>query len=412
MARICIVTPGALGSNPRVVKEADALVRAGHDVHVIATRSLAVVDARDAAILAHAAWTCERIDLRTPANRIRRKLGEAAARLVNRLTGWAAAEAMSPLTALLQARALAHPADLYIAHYDPALPAAARAARRWGGRYAFDAEDFHPGDLADTPENRRQNALIRAVESRWLPGCAYVTASSPGIAEAYAGAYSLARPTVVLNVFSRGRAAPASTGAGTVEPGPSLYWFSQTVGPDRGLENALRAIALSRSKPHLHLRGSLAGGYREAMDSLARALGVSDRLHFHEPASPLDMERLAAAHDLGLAAETGETTNHQMALANKLFTYLLAGVPVLLSDIPGHRAFAELAPGAAFVFQAASPEALADHLDDLLGDPARLAAARAQAFRLGQDRFNWETEEAAFMACVDTALMPRGAGHA
>ena len=46
MARICIVTPGALGSNPRVVKEADALVRAGHDVHVIATRSLAVVDAQ------------------------------------------------------------------------------------------------------------------------------------------------------------------------------------------------------------------------------------------------------------------------------------------------------------------------------------------------------------------------------
>ena len=37
MARICIVTPGYLVSSPRVVKEAEALAEAGHDVVVLHT---------------------------------------------------------------------------------------------------------------------------------------------------------------------------------------------------------------------------------------------------------------------------------------------------------------------------------------------------------------------------------------
>src|SRR5262249_3438816 len=138
----------------------------------------------------------------------------------------------------LYARALARaagqsPADLYIAHYPGALPGAAMAARRHEGVYAFDAEDFHLGDHPDTPLFRREKQMVRAIESRYLPGCVYVSAASPGIAEAYADAYRIARPTVIFNVFPRSQGPSASTPAGSAIPGPSLYWFSQTIGPDR-----------------------------------------------------------------------------------------------------------------------------------------------------------------------------------
>src|SRR5437868_48615 len=85
-----------------------------------------------------------------------------------------------------EAQALAVKADLYIAHYDAALWAARAAARRHGGLYAFDAEDFHPGDLEDRPEHTFANTLIHTLEAECLPGCAYMTAASPGIADAYA----------------------------------------------------------------------------------------------------------------------------------------------------------------------------------------------------------------------------------
>jgi hypothetical protein len=63
--RICIVTPSALGSNPRVVKEAKALHEEGNDVTVIATRTLTAVDRLDESVLAKSAWRVIRLDLRS-----------------------------------------------------------------------------------------------------------------------------------------------------------------------------------------------------------------------------------------------------------------------------------------------------------------------------------------------------------
>src|SRR5580700_9023288 len=62
--RICIVSPGALASNPRVVKEAGALAESGHEVTAIAVRTLDFVDRGDEALLANAAWRAKRLDFR------------------------------------------------------------------------------------------------------------------------------------------------------------------------------------------------------------------------------------------------------------------------------------------------------------------------------------------------------------
>src|SRR5690625_6431809 len=46
--RICLVTTGHPSTNPRLVKEADALVEAGYNVHVVACKFLAWADMADA----------------------------------------------------------------------------------------------------------------------------------------------------------------------------------------------------------------------------------------------------------------------------------------------------------------------------------------------------------------------------
>jgi hypothetical protein len=116
------------------------------------------------------------------------------------------------------------------------------------------------------------------------------------------------------------------------------------------------------------------------------------------------MELLAADYDVGLAAETGHTTNRKIALTNKQFVYFLAGLPAVLSDIPAHRTFAAQAPGAVRLFETESAPALARALDDLLCDPAGLAQARRAAYDLGQRRFNWDIEKPKLLACVQRAL--------
>jgi len=404
--RICVITPGALGSNPRVVKEATALQEAGYDVHVVCTKILSQLEFRDQDILASAAWRTERIDLSTPVRwpfERARQLGMRSAFAVSRLPAFAET-ALSAFTRRLVAHAVSLPADLYIAHYPAALPAAAIAARRYGSLYAFDAEDFHLGDWPDSAEHAAERRIVHAIEARYLPGCAYVTAASPGIADAYAETCGIPRPTVVLNVFPRSQAPPGPTPRGTAAPAPSVYWFSQTIGSDRGLECAVRAIGRAQSRPHLHLRGTPAAGFLDHLRKIAGEADAVDRLHVLPPAAPSEMERLAAAYDVGLSGEPGHTANNRIALGNKLFSYLLAGIPALISDTPAHRAFAAEAGGAARLYPVDDAVSLAAALDTLLGDPASLAAARNAAWRLGQERVNWDVEQAKLLSCVAAAL--------
>lgn len=405
MARICIVTRSQLANNPRVVKEANALSDAGHDVTVVCTRLLEAVESRDQAVMASARFRVRRINFDRP---LIRKLLRLKQMLFRGL--WLAGHRMSGDVALnsftsgMTKAACSISADLYIAHYDAALPAVARAAKVHGALYAFDGEDFHPGDLPDTPENARENRLIREVESRYLPGAAFVTAASPMIGKAFAEAYGIAEPATILNTFPAANGPAAPTTRGQTEPGPSLYWFSQTLGPGRGLEAAIEAASLARSRPHVFLRGTLANGYGASLADCAHRHGMTERLHLLEPCAPGDLEREGASFDLGYIGELDETPNRQIALTNKLFSYLISGIPAVASDIPAHVGIAGRMGPSIRIFERGCAKSLAHAIDDVLFDPEVLAAARRHAWHLGQTRFSWESEQETLLRSVDQAL--------
>lgn len=407
---ICLITPGHLSTNPRLVKEADALSAAGYDVTVIAATYQPWAMQADANF-ASRPWrivTPKPFGPHAPAGlRAWQAVRQRSARWIVRCAAGHSAvvrTACHPVAPDLARAASASPADLYIAHYTAALPAAALAAKRHGALYAFDAEDFHTGEVVPGARGDGERRMIAAIEAAYLPGCAYVTAASPGIADAYAEAVGIARPAVVLNVFPRDQAPSRATARGAAAPGPSVYWFSQTLGPDRGLETAVRAIGQAGVRPHLYLRGTPSNGYAERLEALAGEVGAADQLHLLPPAPPEEMVRLAADYDVGLVGETGHTLNRRIALTNKQFTYLLAGVPVLMSDIEAHRRVAPEGEGALFLYRAEDPSSLAGALDALLTCPTTLAAARSAALRLGQERFTWDVEKSVFLGQVEQAL--------
>ncbi|MGH6923674.1 MAG: glycosyltransferase [Propylenella sp.] len=397
--------------NPRLVKEADALAEAGYEVSVIAPQFSREASEADA-VFAGRPWrviASLRFGPEAPLLvRLRELAWRQSARfVVNRLgllhPALLRAAWHSAAPGLVRA-AKRVKADLYVAHLLAALPATAIAASVHSARFAFDAEDFHLGDPPEGPEHDAVRRMTRAIEGRYLQRCAYMTAAAPGIANAYAEAYGIPRPIVVLNAFPRAEAPPGPTAQGSAGPGPSVYWFSRTIGPDRGLECAIRAIAHARTQPHLYLRGTPAARYAEKLRALASETGVGDRLHILPHAPPPEMERLAAVYDVGLAGETGHTLNRRIALTNKLFTYLLAGLPIVASAIPSQVAFAKDVPDAIRLYPVDDHASLAAALDALLADPNALSAARAAAYCYGQTRYNWDVEKRVLLATVAKAL--------
>jgi len=408
---VCIVSPGNLASNPRVLKEADALHGAGYQVTAVVCDYDEVLRQADDEIEAVVAWKVIRVP-RSRDEGVTARVAAALAQVLSALSiavpvGVAARSSRAPVAALMR-RARAVPADLYIAHYVAALPAAAAAARCHGALLGFDAEDFHSGEATQAPGEAFRTRMVEIVEQAILPSCSYVTAAAPLIGKAYAARYGLAEPATVLNVFPLSMAPTRPRPLRTRGAAPALraYWFSQTIGLDRGLQAFIQAMARTTAQVTLDIRGSNRWGHGDALLTLAASLGLADRVKLLPMAAPAEMVRLASDYDVGLSLETDVSENRRICLTNKIFTYLLAGVPVVMSDTPAQKLLAcDLGP-AARLCVLADPAGLAATLDAFASTPV-LEEASAAAWRLGRERYNWNREQDVLLQSVAAAFARR-----
>lgn len=410
--RVCLVTSGNLASNPRLVKEASALVDEGYSVRIVAADILPSLTVFDEGIVDRLGVDVLKVSWHVIRPlRLLRSMRRAAARFVAsvlyKVPLWIAVRAHHVLTPKLTEVASRQSADVYIAHNLAALSAAANAATKHKAKLGFDAEDFHCGEV-DTCANPLELKIRRTIEATLLPECHHLTSASPHISDAYASDFHV-KMTPILNVFPLAEAA-----AGPVQPASTqgelltLYWFSQTIGRSRGLEQMISAIAKMRAPVRLLLRGNPATNYLKHIQRFAAMEGGSDlleRIEFLPVAAPSEMVRLAARYDLGLAIEPGCNRNNEIALSNKAFTYLLAGVPVLLSRTIAQSELAKELGLAAVLVDINQPQEVAKTLDDYFLDPDRQRRARAHAWKLGRERYNWDIEKLKFLDSVERCLI-------
>lgn len=397
-SRITVITAGHLSTCPRMLKAADAFARAGYRVRVVSTRHEPWADRADREVMRtrSADWTWAAVDYRRAGapgvyawTGARRRAAHAIASRLSpaRAALSVAARAYSRVHAELVRAALAAPADLFYGGTTGALAAVAEAGRRSGTPYAIDLEDFHGGEHAETPRARTVHALARRIEGAVLPDAAFATASSAAIAAAYRDASGVA-PVPIHNTFplpSRGPETSRRSG------GPlRLYWFSQTIGPGRGLEDVVRAVGVAGISAELALRGRSATGYLAELARLASSQAPRLAIIEHEPAAPESMVDLCRAHDVGLAVEPGSSVNNRLALSNKALTYPLAGLAVAITDTPGQRPLAGDLGDGALVFAPGDVDALARGLRAWADDREALARAQASAWDAARRRWHWE----------------------
>ena len=405
-SRVCLVTPGQPSTNPRLVKEADALHVAGYGVQVVACKYQEWADEADKAFEGRE-WSITWLRYGPMASRPRdlwqrgrRRVAKELVRVTGPQPGLSE-RAFHYAIPELTHRVRQIPADLYIAHNLAALPPASRAARRHDARLGFDAEDFHRGELPETPDNALDRAITADLEARYIPHCDYVTAASDGIAEAYADTLGIERPTTILNVFpwkERDHSVPDDAlTEETPEGKRSLYWFSQTIGPDRGLEDALRALPSLPDDVILSLRGQWSPGYEDTFRGQAKRLGVAERIRHLDLVPPDELIPRTAQHDVGLALEQPSvSTNRTICLTNKLFTYLLGGTPFVATDTPGQRPVVDDLPKVAQSYDPGDTDEFAEAVTALL-DTGGLRDAALQAAR---DRYCWDVEKRHFLDVV------------
>jgi glycosyltransferase involved in cell wall biosynthesis len=394
-----------------MLKSADALTAAGFAVRVIATLHEPWATATDRDVASRRSWKAETIDYRrgeggatywwTGARH--RAAGAAAGRIgPGRVPFAVVSRAFGRVHSELVRAISADPGDLIYGGTTGALAAIAEGARRSGTPYGVDLEDFHSGETSgsDAP---LVDALSARVEHAVIRGAAFVTTSSEAIAAAYRER-DACRAEVIHNTFAL---PPQPPDMSRVDPSRlRVYWFSQTVGPGRGLEDAILALGRTGIAAHLALRGRPQAGYIAALTTLAGLHAPRLELVHLDPAPPDAMVDCARGYDVGLALEQMTPRNRQLCLTNKAFTYMLAGTAVAITDTPGQHALgADLGRAAALV-PAGDVDALAAAFARWAGDPAELDCAKRTAWSAASRRWHWEheLESGRLLALVREAL--------
>jgi hypothetical protein len=389
------MTAGHLATTPRMVKVADALAEADYDVSVVSTQFIEWADQADRAIISSrwSRWRWTTVDYRKRGARARATLTALRMRAVKQFTRARGLEKISIGTAarirervfpeLVAAAVSTRPSLIYGG--GSALAATAAAAKRANVPFALDLEDFHS---AQDPDGR-YSGITEKIEREVLPQASLLTAGSTAIADAYHSAYGL-DVVPIHNVFPLPSIAPTPREwDGTLR----LYWFGQTIGAGRGLEETIRAAGRSGVPTELTIRGNPRQDFIRDLNTLAAEAAPQLTLTLTGPASPDDMVDLCRPYDVGIAVENPEGHNQALALSNKSLTYILAGLAVAINDTPGQHEFAVDLGEGALIIPGRDIDVVARGLKRWSDDPESLHRAKLASWDAAVRRWNWDNPE-------------------
>jgi glycosyltransferase involved in cell wall biosynthesis len=393
--RVTVVTSGHPSTCPRMVKAADAAVEAGYDVRFVSVDYIGWAPPLDTDLVSRRQWRWTPIALQRTDHPL-------TSRWISARHGLAAAAAAridparAPIATVVRAYGrthpelveaiLAEPFDLVYGGTVGALAAIAESGRRARKPFALDFEDFHPAE-SEEEDADTTHALAARVVGDAIQGSSFTTAASAPIARAYSEQFSTS-PLVVHNVVARPhRMPPTHTDVGSAL---KLYWFSQVIGPKRGLEDVVRAVAHAQVPAELHLRGAAREEYLAALRSLARDEHAQLDIVVHGLAAPDAMVDVCEPFDVGLSLEQEGVLNRALCLPNKPLTYFAAGLAVIATDTPGQLVLRDAAASGIWWYRPGDIPRLAEGLRRWHCDRSALQHARECSYHAALTRFHWE----------------------
>ncbi len=303
--------------------------------------------------------------------------------------------------------------DLIHAHDVDTLGIAVRAAlrARRAGRVVqvvYDAHEYVAGIRRDDPS---WLPVMLGQERRYLPHVDAVVTVSAELAGILAEAYQLpTRPAVVANAPELSDAELAGDQPGIratlgLDQDVPLLVYTGGVAPLRGLATVVDALPLL---PDAHFAVVVGARHRHVLELIERArrLGVADRLHVL-PYVPADtVPAFVASATVGVIPLL-HTPAHQIALCTKLYEFMHARLPVVVSDMRAQAAFVRDL-GCGEVFATGDPAAFAEATRAVLAAPDRYTKAYEPPQVLA--RHSWSAQVPVLLAVYDELMRRQESG--
>ena len=171
-----------------------------------------------------------------------------------------------------------------------------------------------------------------------------------------------------------------------------------------GLEVAVEAVSqVDPAELPLRLDVYGDGPWRPKVEATIARTGTADRVHLNGRVPMDDLPVLLAGADIGLVPSLPEPYL-AYSLSTKLLEYAAMGVPIIATDLATFRA--HFSDDAIRYVPGADPTALAAAIRELAADPAAAARLGAEAHRQAAD-YAWSVQSQRYLAVIERLIRSR-----
>lgn len=174
------------------------------------------------------------------------------------------------------------------------------------------------------------------------------------------------------------------------DPDTIIALYQGVICPERGLEELLTAAKLTRNPAVIFVIIGM-DTWNGTLQKMALDMGLENKVLFLHPVPSEKLPEITVDADMGFILFRNTCLNHYYSLPNKLYEYMMAGVPIISSNFPElQRVLTTVESG--ITVNPDSPEAISSAVEKLAGDPAMRKRMKDNGRAAALSRYNWKPQ--------------------
>ncbi len=282
-------------------------------------------------------------------------------------------------------------ADILLANDLDTLPANFLVSRFKGVPLVYDSHEYFT-EVPELVDRKIIKHIWLFIESSIVPKLKYIYTVNQSIAGIYQKKYHV-NIKVVLNVpecrneeFTKVEIPGVLT--------RKIILYQGTLNMARGIDLAIRAMSYLKDAV-LVIVGD--GPERKNLEELSESLDLDGKVIFLGRKSPAELAGITAQADLGISFEQKVGLNYYYALPNKIFDYIHAEIPVLVSPFPEMgKLVNDLGVGE--VVNSFEPESIANQINSMIQNQSEFWK---DSLKKAAKELCWDKEEKILMELFD-----------
>lgn len=359
MIDICMLVTSDLTRDPRVQKEANTAHEGGYKIVVLCRECEGEV----------MPYRVDALDIERPERRIQKYIERIRFNLslINKVRKY------KPK--------LIHANDL------DTLPGGFIAAKLTGAKLLFDGHELYSSVGRDVGKLGQQ--LLFVLEKLLVRQADAVVTVSDNLADAMAVDMGIEKPYVVLNAVPYVDTSGMTPKEWTKQFGGKkiVLWHGKYV-KNRSLHEAIMAAKYLPDDVALVFRGY--GPLEDELRQFVKEQGLTEKVHFVPPVAMFDLVEYAVGADIGLFPCDPTLLSIQYAAPNKIFEYIMAGLPCVATDTAEvRRILSKYSLGE--TFRPNDSEDMANVIVEMLSKGEELEKIKVRSLKAARD-YSWDLE--------------------